>query len=344
MEPKFAIFTDVHLKPGNEEEVFGACEEIVTFCSQNYITEVVCLGDVFDSRIAQRQSVLTCWSDCLDLFDSENIMLHCLRGNHDTSVYDREECFLDAYRNRPNFDLIPVTDARDIQGIRCWFLPFYPDETLVSIMEDLKNDKTTKNTFLLGHFSVQGSKNQGTEIESKLSRDLFKSFKKVILGHFHDYQEVSKSITHIGSLFQNNFGETEENKGFWLFYEDGTLENVPLELAPKFKKLSIDLNSTSQKQANTLIERFKENNPSAKLRVELTGDASTVKAFDKSKYQELGIDIKKKYNDIDVPLNEEKEIEKLDEKGIIDKFKQFCEENSYDEKEGLKILNELLKG
>lgn len=341
MEPKFIIFSDVHLKPGNEEEVFSACEEIVSYCEEREIKDVVCLGDVFDSRIAQRQNVLTCWSDCLTLFNNANIMLYVLRGNHDTSVYDENDSFLEAYRDRPNFDLISCSEFRRIQGVGCYFMPFYTDSALIEEMTAMESLKTEKD-YLFGHFSVQGSKNQGTEIESNLSRDLFKRFKRVVLGHFHDYQEVSKQIVHVGSLFQNNFGETEENKGFWLFYEDGTLENVPLVSAPKFKKLEINLNDTSQKQADKLIEKFKKDNPSAKLRVEVIGDPSTVKAFDKTKFQELGIDIKKKYDSVEVKDVEENEIMQLDSKGIIEKFKLFCKENSYNEKEGLKILNELL--
>lgn len=340
MEPKFVIFTDIHLKPGNEENVLSACEEIISYCEEHEIKDVVCLGDVFDSRVAQRQSVLTCWSDCLTLFDEANIMLHVLRGNHDTSIYDKDESFLDAYKDRPNFDLISYTNSRRIQGIDCCFIPFYTNDVLLDILSSIQ---AKKGIYLFGHFSVQGSKNQGVEIESNLSRDLFKGFKRVILGHFHDYQEVSKQIVHVGSLFQNNFGETEENKGFWIFYEDGSIENHSIESGIRFKKLEIDLSNTSQKQADKLIERFKKDNPSAKLRVEVIGDPSTVKAFDKTKFQELGIDIKKKYDSVEVKDVEENEIMQLDSKGIIERFKLFCKENSYNEEEGLKILNELLK-
>lgn len=340
MEPKFVIFTDIHLKPGNEEEVFSACEEIVSYCKENHLRDALCLGDVFDSRIAQRQSVLTCWSDCLNLFNENDITLHVLRGNHDTAVYDEHDSFLEAYRDRPNFDLLSILSARRINDIVCWFLPYYTDQVLIEelshILEPEKN-----NYYLFGHFSIQGSQNQGVEIESKLSRDLFKGFKKVILGHFHDYQEVSKQIVHLGSLFQNNFGETDKNKGFWVFYEDGSIKNIPLKEKISYKKIEIDLSSITEKQAVSLINKFKKDNPNDKLRVEIFGEASTVKAFDKSRFE--GIDIKKKYIEIEKDLDiEEREIKSLSQQDIVEKFKVFCKENDYNYKEGLTILNEII--
>lgn len=55
------------------------------------------------------------------------------------------------------------------------------------------------------------------------------------LGHYHDYQQVGSNIFHLGSLQQNNFGE-DESKGFWMLYDDCTVELLKSKNGNVFKK------------------------------------------------------------------------------------------------------------
>ena len=56
--------------------------------------------------------------------------------------------------------------------------------------------------------------NDGSSVESSIRPSLFKDWGLVLSGHYHDYQELSDNVVHLGSLTQNNFGE-DENKGFF---------------------------------------------------------------------------------------------------------------------------------
>ena len=56
MKPLAMIFTDIHLKESNYQEV----EELlikqgIDICKTNNLKQCFCLGDVFDSRISHRQ-------------------------------------------------------------------------------------------------------------------------------------------------------------------------------------------------------------------------------------------------------------------------------------------------
>lgn len=343
---KVVLFTDIHLKVNNENQVIEACEEIVDFCVKNDIVRCICLGDVFDSRVAQRQSVLVAWDHCLSRFEEECINLDIIQGNHDMTDYESDKSFLWAYRNRKSTTRIISNPIEDIVEDCCFtFVPFQSDELLIESLKSIQNKKKRdKNRILLGHFSLQGSKNHNKEVDSNITRDLFDKYDKVILGHFHDYQEFGK-FTHIGSLFQNNFGEEESNKGFWLLdAEDLSLENIPLKSKISYKKIELDVTNMTMKHINKTIEKFKDENPNSMLRVEIIGDTSSVKAFDKTKCQELGIDVKRKYSDVEVDINavETQEIKQLDDKDIEKKFRDFCKDREYNEKEGLEILKEIM--
>ena len=161
-------------------------------------------------------------------------------------------------------------------------------------------------------------------------------------GHFHDYQEISETFVHLGSLTQNNFGE-DENKGFWVIYDDLTYDLIPSE-GKKFRKITIDLNTTTLKQVDKIVKMFKDENPDNLLRVEFKGNQDELKSIDKKVYTELGIDVKMKIKEIENTSEELKtsKIEALTNSDIVDKFKVFCEQNDYSYEKGLTILKEVL--
>lgn len=153
------------------------------------------------------------------------------------------------------------------------------------------------------------------------------------MGHYHNYQRVGSNIYHLGSVQQNNFGE-DEKKGFWLLDSDLEVDLIPSTKGTVFKKLEIDLEETSHKQAVALINKFKKENPTARVRVEVWGEQSSLDAFDKDAFTKEGVDIKKKFKEIEIKevLAPTVEVKTLEAKDIEDRFSSFCKENGYDEK------------
>ena len=95
-----------------------------------------------------------------------------------------------------------------------------------------------------------------------------------------------------------------------------------------------------------LINKFKKENPTARVRVKVWGEQSSLDAFDKDAFTKEGVDIKKKFKEIEIKevLAPTVEVKTLEAKDIEDRFSSFCKENGYDEKEGKEILNKLLYG
>lgn len=340
MDPIYLVFTDIHLKPTNIKQVKNAIEEIIGICNSYNINHVFCLGDVFDDRIAQTQSVLLAWNEIIERFQSERIEFYVIRGNHDTSDYQLDKTFLKVYGERLYYHLIDQPYSEKILGHDCHFLPFYLDDILIDELSENLQDKTG---FLFGHFAVQGSKLGSRDIDSTLSRSLFKSFDKVFLGHIHDYFQVNENIFHLGSLFQNDFGEVPENKGAWIIYDDGSFQNVSIHSGQTYKKIILDVDNLSKKQIETRIIRSREDNPECRLRIELQGNKASLQSFDKSKYSDLGIDFKKKCKEIEIKeQNNSNDIKILTMVDIDMKFKAFCEERDLDYEKGSKILSQVI--
>ena len=62
MTGKMIISTDWHLKTSNIEEITELQRQELNVAEDNGITNHVWLGDIFDSRISQRQDVLNAFS------------------------------------------------------------------------------------------------------------------------------------------------------------------------------------------------------------------------------------------------------------------------------------------
>lgn len=336
------ISTDWHLQSKNLEQIIELSEQEILEAEKLGISQHIWLGDIFESRISQRQDVLNALTKIIEMYDEANHQIICIPGNHDKTDYNSKSSFLDAYKYHPSFDLIDDLDCRQIKGVNCFFLPFFNEKILVENLEGISE----RGELLFGHFAISGStNNNGTKVSNSLKSSMFKNFSQVFLGHYHNYQEVTSNIIHLGSLTQNNFGE-DEDKGFWLLSQEGG--EFLFDLIPSkgigYKKIEINLDEVDFQEADKLIKKFRADNSGSRIRVELKGEDSVVQSFDGHLYQELGIDVKKKPFNIEGEDAEERmsEIRSMTPEDLQKKFEVFCKENDYNYKEGIEILKEIL--
>jgi DNA repair exonuclease SbcCD nuclease subunit len=65
------------------------------------------------------------------------------------------------------------------------------------------------NHLYCGHFSIKESVNN---YDAKLSKEAFKEYIYVFLGHIHSYQLIKPNIVHLGSCRYVNFNEVEDKQ------------------------------------------------------------------------------------------------------------------------------------
>ena len=337
-KPLCVVFNDVHIKTGNEEDVINSVRFMIGYCVDNGIKDLLCNGDIFDSRSFQRLSNLKCWNTCLDLFQGAGLVCHVNVGNHDKTRYDSEDSFLDPFEHHPAMVLYKSIVSLELFGKKVTMSPYFDDNILVSQLEE-----SDGGDILFGHWEMAGSTNLGRVSEKvTINEKLLKKWKKTYLGHYHNYHEITKDIVHLPSLRQANFGE-DDTKGFSVLFDDLSYEIV-LGQFKRFTKIVINVDDTNSADIKELIKTHK--NSKDTVRFEFIGEESKLKALNKGQFSDTGIDIKVKYSvkyDFDDPGIEAPEIiESYDKDKVIDAFKEFCKEKDYDVKSGMSLLEEFL--
>lgn len=341
MKRKFIIFNDVHLKPGNEDEILVSIQHMLDYGRSIGVDQYVCAGDFFDSRSFQRLKVLTTFYKILEMFHSNGVLLIIFPGNHDKAKYESEESFIEPFQSHPAMIYINQPDIMVIEGHTVAILPFFHDGMLIDMIKNLPPAE-----ILISHFEMNGSVSLGRVSEHRaISPSMLDKFDRVFLGHFHDYHRVSDGIYHLPSFRQNNFGE-DVNKGFTVINEDGSHEIIQ-GVFKRFKKVNIDLDAMTTKEIDSLLKTH-QNSENA-VRFSFTGSESKLKALKKGKFIEAGIDVEIKYqfdfdaDNVILPTADELKVtQKHTEQSIHTLFENFCKENKLKYKEGVILLNNFL--
>ncbi|MFA5025466.1 MAG: metallophosphoesterase [Candidatus Shapirobacteria bacterium] len=223
---------DLHIGLNKDNSVFHQTtlelfDEIIEVCKKNNEDRIVVLGDFFHSRKTISQKSLEIARRIIKKCADNSIILVLIRGNHDslsdTTPFPNWLTNLNAYEN-----VIVVEDE-----------PFVLENnfTLVPWNCSLKSVKTQ---FVLGHFAINSfPMNNGYECEeSNLNLSNFKKFKRVWSGHFHNPM-TKENVTYIGSPFQNNFGDVDSVRGYYLVQNENS-KFIEFTKAPKFYKISTE--------------------------------------------------------------------------------------------------------
>ena len=97
MENKKALVvfsTDWHLQKENIQQITDLVKQQCELAEQLGVKTIIALGDILESRVAQREDVLTTFNEILDIVHTYNLKLVCIPGNHDKTVYSSRNSFL----------------------------------------------------------------------------------------------------------------------------------------------------------------------------------------------------------------------------------------------------------
>lgn len=349
------ISSDWHIKLNNIDRIVDLIQQKIDLAKKLETTNLICLGDVFQSRQAQPLSVLKCFEYVLNLIDRAGMVLYCIAGNHDKINYSSEDSYLDQYQWHPALKLIRNILTFRMGDFDLHFIPFFEEslwcecfgELLESSLGLPHGGEFTGKDILLSHQAISGSmNNDGTKIENSLRPLMFKGFFKVFLGHYHNQQQMGENIFHLPSLQANNFGEDNE-KGFTVLYDDGSHELV-ISTFSEYCTIKINLDKINELELNDikrdaaiLIEES-----GANVRFKFEGSEDKVQAIKSEEFTTFGIDVKKEYRTIvkSIEKAETGEVITYDNKTILRKFDIFCEEEKYNNvKYGRNCLVQKLK-
>lgn len=224
--PKFLLFTDIHIHPHKKsEERLHDCLDCLVWvfetAKKNKIKNILFGGDFFHDRSKIESLVLHKTFAILKRYLDGSVNFYVLLGNHDLWYFEKTSISsASALAAFPNVYIIDKPEQIIIDNVSWHFVPFTHDP-----IDDINNLEkyNPQNSFLLGHLAVDGAKlnSKGStadvEIEhdgemTKVSSNIFKNYKHVFLGHYHNAQIISSNTEYIGSPLQLSFGELEDTK------------------------------------------------------------------------------------------------------------------------------------
>jgi len=343
------ISTDWHIKLNNTEQIKDLIQQQIDVAKGLETTNLICLGDVFQSRQAQPLATLKCFEEILDLIDKSGMILYCIPGNHDKTNYESDDSFLDQFSWHPALKLTRHNDKLTLdEGLRVHLLPYFEESKWVDKLGDVNLGLLMDGkNILMSHQALTGSmNNDSSKVENSIKPSLFKDFYKVFLGHYHNQQQVGKNIFHLPSLQANNFGE-DNDKGFTVLYNDGSHELVNSKF-PQYHTIKLDLDKLDKQGVNSLkkqaAELIKESGFNVRFKIE--GSEDKVNSLKTEEFSTLGIDIKKEHKSVikSIEKAETGETITYDDETILKKFDEFCKQEDYSNIEyGKNLLIKKLK-
>lgn len=349
MEPVVVILKDTHLHESNIETNISIFQQAIDFCVDNQIKNIVHLGDVFHSRKSQPQIILTIFEQLLDNIASADLHMICVVGNHDKTDYESKDSFLSPFKHHPALSLIEETGYERLQSasghnICLAFASYFTDNIYTAKVQELNTfveawlaDIGETQCVMCTHIGVNGAvMNNGTKVESGVKTSLFKQYKEVWIGHYHDGHSWS-NIRYLGASLQHNYGE-RDGKGFDVVFSDYSTQLVPLEY-PRYIKYEVDVNTLTQKDIDDLKEE--KSNSNDFLRVVLVGEEKDVKAYNIQALKQAGVDVQMKIPEIEISELQTR-IEPFTTSTLLEQFKSFCETNELDHTRGLEYFNKII--
>lgn len=317
------IIGDIHVTNQNHDKV----EKLFKVIEKLGNTTIL-LGDVLDTKEVVRSKSLNLVYKLLK--DSE-LDFHIIVGNHDFHNLEAEPSkhSLVTLQELPN---VTIYDKPTTVGT-LFFVPFVHGKE--AILEAISVPDADKRT-LFGHLDIVGfDYGNGYISESGADANDFKSFKRVILGHYHKHC-TKENLTYLGTPFSHSFGETNQDKYIaTLNMKTDEFKLIPTnKVFPRHITVTVDCDKDNKLDTEELREQDYH-------RVILTGKPENIGVFDKEslKKESKGVKLIEKPTKIDYKKGEEGISEELSNES---QFKSWGEEVKKLDKETLKLGLQIL--
>lgn len=220
---KIAFITDIH---------FG-CRGASTYFIERYklffeniffphllkhnIKTVICLGDTWEDRKNLNVNALMAAREMFfDRLQEHDIKFITILGNHD--VY---------YRNRNDVNSMNIIESayENVYVVDEYEEFTFGDRTF-GLMSWVNNENLERNLnrikaanthYLCSHMEINGFEmTTGVIADKGFSRDIFKGYERVLVGHFH-IENMIENIHYIGNTCQTNWDDYGSRRGFYVY-------------------------------------------------------------------------------------------------------------------------------
>lgn len=339
-KPTLAIVTDLHITESNGDMVRGLVKESLNKIKELGLSELYIAGDVFDARKAQPLNTLDSFDDILSDAEEMKIDVIAIPGNHDKVDYYSEKSYLKQYRHHPNLKIVQSNEYVYVNNICVHLIPYFHESIYNQYLDkQMKNFTIKEQNILITHIAINGVKNNdSTEVTSGCPANLFNKFDKVLVGHYHNKQEIG-NILYIGSLYQSNFGE-DDKKGITIVYDDLSIEQIPTSFK-RYETIKYDIDTLTVSDLDKIAKDYSKVDQFTK--VQFTGSKEKLATLDKSKFDKVGIKVEcKQIDDQSITMTTSVKFDGFTKGSIPDEFIEFAEGKDFNTEIGLNYLTKIL--
>jgi len=264
-------------------------KEVYPYMEENNIKYIFQLGDLMDQRTtADINFIDTLKREFFEVLKEKGITLFSLVGNHD--IYWREsrevtlvKFFRDLYPD--NFILYENRESFMFNNNEVYVVPW------IVKGEELTYNEIKDKHSILGHFEIRHFHLVKGHMDNtaKLTAEFFTEnteVRNVFSGHYH-IKDTKGLVKYLGTPWQINWSDYEEDKGFYVWNEDDTLDFFENNTTKKFIKVKYNDNKNTDRN------------------IEVSGLYSHSKLYTDKEYEELLPSIKK--HEIKFFVNEAKD-------------------------------------
>lgn len=197
------------------------------------------LGDYYDSRQSVNLKVLNLGVDVAEKLSKIFVDgVHVIIGNHD--IWNKSSNDINSLKSLkwiPNITIHEEPTTLSMCGKKFFLMPWRKDHEA----EKECLDSIEPHDYLCCHTDVTGMKfNRYVNIESGVSSDSMKKFKRVFSGHIH-YAQEKGNIKMLGSPYEITRSDMGNQKGITLLdLETGDERFFRNDFSPKFKKFDFN--------------------------------------------------------------------------------------------------------
>lgn len=221
---KVLVYSDLQATEGHERMFSDPSMPLQRWRTQKFFADISQIakdygcsaiwdgGDTTDDRTAIPIPTVDAILDGLDKLPNSHANIKIV-GNHEQ--FHRNARVHVGRLFASKFQIVETIDAFDIEGTAVVAIS-YPsnldnsDEQIAAFIQALRPD--FKRIVVLGHFDCVGARYNTGQVLQGVSREALDGADLVLLGHIHKAQSVGTKIHYIGSPFQQDFGESGEQK------------------------------------------------------------------------------------------------------------------------------------
>lgn len=239
---KMMIVGDVHFGVRNNSQKYldfqenWFYEELIPKLKANKeCTDVLFLGDVFDSRVSLSPLVIRKVREVFS-FLTRTYNVHCILGNHDIYAANNKNIHsLDILEDQ-GVTVYENPTTVELDNKKILMLPWIVEDEKVDVVKTLA---TQTFDYVFGHLEINGfEKSKGVAEEHGFNASIFGNCGKVYSGHFH-LKGSNQNIIYTGTPYELTWSDYKDEKGIYLLDIGKDLhEFIPTTNTPRHLKLN----------------------------------------------------------------------------------------------------------